>query len=213
MAHDPVVATPVRRRPSLEPRFVLEGQEERAAARHRALPGVGPASQHPGRPLRRRRLGRLRLLRRRRGRRRPHPQHRPAGPDGDTPHVLLLRALLHAVACLADDRAGCPCATASCARPCTGSPGGLDGEVTLPSCSLPPATSPRRSGSGTWGRTSSPSPRTSASTTSTASSRFRTCTPSGATRTSSPRSSTARSGRMGREHALQQVLRARHPGR
>ena len=53
-----------------------------------------------------------------------------------------------------------------------------------------PATSRRRSASGISARTSSRSRRTSASTTSTASCRCRTCTPSGATRTSSPRSST-----------------------
>ena len=39
MVHDPVVATTVRRRSSLEPRFELDGQEERAAdvlGRHHA---------------------------------------------------------------------------------------------------------------------------------------------------------------------------------
>ena len=105
MAHDPVVAETTRDRDSLEPRFVLPDQEARAAAVLDGLPRPGrPATERPGRPLRRRGLGRLRLLRRGRGRRGPHPQHRPAGPTGQAADLLLLGAVVHAVAGVDHDR-------------------------------------------------------------------------------------------------------------
>ena len=73
--------------------------------------------------------------------------------------------------------------------PMYGEPGGLQGEITIARAARrTPGTSRRRSASGTWARTRSRNPRTSASTTSTASSACPTCTPSGATRTSSRRS-------------------------
>ena len=132
MAHDPVVADTVRERDSLEPHFVLADQDRRAAE---ALAGYrGDAGRRPNvllDPLRRRRLGRLRLLRRRRRGGGADAEHRPAGPPGHAAHLVLLRAVVHAVAGLDHDRAGCPCATACSGRRCTASPAGCDGEVTL----------------------------------------------------------------------------------
>ena len=214
MAHDPVVAETVQDRRSLEPHFVLAGQEERAAA---ALDAYGAGGKRPnvliilfddvgwgdfgcygggvavGAPT---------------------PNIDRLARRGPAAHVVLLGAVLHAVAGVADDRpapdAPRPAAPADVRR--AGRPAGRGHPGR--SCSPTPATSPRPSASGTWARTSSPSPSTSASTTSTASSRCRTCTPSGATRTSSRRSSTPRNAPQWVENQpVQQVLRARHPGR
>ena len=96
--------TTIRERDSLEPRFVLPDQEARAAAALDAYRSARGAPEHPRRPLRRRGLGRLRVLRRRRGRRCPDPEHRPAGPARPAAHVVLLRAVVHAVAGVAHDR-------------------------------------------------------------------------------------------------------------
>ena len=211
--HDPVVAETVRERESAEPRFVLPEQEEpgrSALAEYRAggrqpnvlvilFDDVG--------------LGRLRLLRRRGGGGRTDPQHRQAGPRG-----LLLTSCYSEPSCT-PSRASLmtgrlPMRHGLLRPPMYGQPGGLDGEVTMAQLLCEAGLRhPGGRASGTWARTASPNPSTSASTTSTASSRCRTCTASGVTPPSSPRSSTARSGPVGREPPVQQLLRPRHPRR
>ena len=198
MAHDPITAETTRVADHREPVFVhAEQVDGGATAKLAALEAAHrPQAQRPDRPHGRRRLGRLRLLRRRRrwpARRRPNIDR--LARDGPAAHVVLLRAVVHAVAGVAHDRPAADAPRPAASRRCTASRAGSGRGHARPAALATPATSPRPSASGTWARTSSRSPRTSASTTSTASSASRTCTPSGATRTSSPRSSTARSAR------------------
>ena len=124
-------------------------------------------------------------------------EHRPARPPGPAAHVVLLRAVVHAVARVADDRPApdAPRAAAAADVRRGRRAAGRDHDRA--------AARRRRlrhpgGGQVAHGRERGvASPRTSASTTSTGSSASRTCTPSGATRTSSPRSCTARSARAG----------------
>ncbi len=197
MAHDPVVADTVRASDSREPRFVLPDQESRAAAAldayrsARGAPNIlvvlfddvgwGDFGCYGG----------------------------GVAVGAPTPNIdRLARRGLLLTSCYSEPSCTPSRASLMTGRlpmrhgllrpPMYGQPGGLDGEVTLPSLlSATPGTSPRPWASGTSARTSSPSPSTWASTTSTGSCRCRTCTPSGATRTSSRRSSTPRSGRSG----------------
>ena len=131
----------------------------------------GPRSERARDPHGRRRLGRLRLLRRRGRGRRADAEHRPARPRGPAADVVLLGAVVHADPGVAADRPAAdaprPAAPADVRRARRPAGRGHAGRAARPT----PATSPRRSASGTWARTSSRSRRTSASTTSTASSR------------------------------------------
>ena len=178
----------------LEPHFVFPEAEAAADAK---LAARAQAAERRADRLRRRRLGRLRLLRRGSRGRRADAEHRPARPRGQAPHELLLRAVVHAVARVAHDRpaadAARPDAPADVRRGRRPAGRGHDRAAAL----RRRVRRPRPSASGTWARTASRSRRTSASTTSTASSPCPTCTPSGATRTSSPRSSTAKNAPSG----------------
>ena len=180
MTFDPVVADTVREAPNLEPRFVFDEHEAAAEAKLAAYRAGGQAPERAGHPLRRRGLGRLRLLRRRGGGGRGDAEHRQAGPQRQAAHVVLQRADLHAVARVARHRA--PPDAPRAAAPADVRPArrARTASAPSPSCCPRTATSPRPSASGTWARTSSRSPSTWASTTSTASSRCPTCTRSGA---------------------------------
>ena len=173
MTFDPIASPTVTVADDREPQFVHDDQEQAADGRARRVPGArtGAAPNVLVDPHGRRRLGRLRLLRRRRRGRRADAEHRPARPRGPAADVVLLRAVVHAVAGVAADRPAAdaprPAAPADVRRARRAA--GRDHRS--PSCSPTPATSPRPSASGTWARTSSRSPSTSASTTSTASSR------------------------------------------
>ena len=105
MVHDPVVAETVRSADHLEPRFVIDAQEQAAAVRLAAFRGASGKRPNVlvilfddvG-------LGRLRLLRRWCRGRRADPEHRQARAPRAAAHELLLGAVVHAVAGVADDR-------------------------------------------------------------------------------------------------------------
>ena len=212
MVHDPVVAETVRSAEHLEPRFVLRGAggrrdasgSPRTAARRQA-------AERARDPVRRRRLGRLRLLRRRRRGRRADAEHRPArAPTG-----CCSRRATREPSCT-PSRASLmtgrlPMRHGLLRPPMYGEPGGLQGEITLAAAARRRrATSRRPSASGTWARTRSRSRRTSASTTSTASSRVSDMYTEWRDPYFFPEIvySEERTA-LGREPAVQQVLRAR----
>ena len=133
MAFDPIVSPTVSLGPAREPQFVHDADVAEAGRRLSAFRERrgGRAPERPRRAVRRRRLGRPRLLRRRRGRRGGHAQPGSARGIRPPPDLVLLRADVQPEPGVAAHRPAADAPRPPAAARCTASAGGLEDEVTL----------------------------------------------------------------------------------
>ena len=103
---DPIASPTVAVSPTREPQFVHDDEVAAATDPPRRVPRAhGPRPEPARHPHGRRRLGRLRLLRRRRRGRRADAEHRQARAAGPAHDVVLLGAVVHAEPGVAAHRA------------------------------------------------------------------------------------------------------------